>query len=809
MPWINSAERNSLNLDPVQNHYLYNGLDGCVTYEVFKELEPLLDEYSRKIYTFERELQAPIMDMIQRGVRIDNRLRPVKLQKLREENAKYQAILNEFGQAIWDRNINPESFQQLKALFYDRMGIPPIKVRKGKKWAVSCDREALEKMREQYLITTPIVNLILEIRDNNGLIEMLERGVDPDGRMRCSYNIPGTTTGRLSSSKNIDGTGGNLQNIKETIRDIFIADKGYKMAYTDLEQAESRTTGLLAYIATGLDNYLRACYSGDLHTLVCKLVWPQLSWTGDAKEDRKIADGIFYRIYSYRDMSKKGGHGCLTPDHEVLTPDGWVPISEMPPIIMTWNIHEESTFSTVEQWTNFEYTGTIHEFESNCLSVNMTSDHRIPYTYATRPIKLKTKHFSQINRYLVSEAKNGPKGRIPLGGGYVGGNVNVPARLIAAIMQFGIQKDENTIEFPFTELDQLYQFNQFKILLEKCNIPYSVKHHNGNITVNATLPKFAGAFMFSWTKECLEEFFDEFNYRGNNLNQSQPVRINSDNLEHLTWLQTFARLVGISGTIRQCYTNKTKKYTLSLSRKKFARAENISWKGTPHPNGIQVYCPTVPSSYFYIRRNGKISVTGNSNYGGSDAVIASHLKVKRTVARDFQTNYFAAFPEIKLLHTHIEEQLKTKGYIITPFGRKRYFFSRLTENSTLKEAIAFGPQSLIADMINTTLIDIHRLYMTKKCPVQLLMQVHDAFVFQFPERTEEESISQVLACMMKPLPGFDFSIPADAASGWNWRKQVVKGGKIIENEYGLKKWKSGVPDTRKLQTVQDLIDGLI
>lgn len=117
-------------------------------------------------------------------------------------------------------------------------------------------------------------------------------------------------TGRLSSSSNAFGTGGNLQNITDELRIIYIADLGMKMCVIDLEQAEAREVGWICGVLFGDWRYLDACESGDLHTMNARLIWPQMPWTGDLKADRKLAEAPFYRdIFSFRDMSKRGGHG--------------------------------------------------------------------------------------------------------------------------------------------------------------------------------------------------------------------------------------------------------------------------------------------------------------------------------------------------------------------------------------------------------------------------------------------------------------------------------------------------------------------
>src|SRR5438093_12127542 len=115
---------------------------------------------------------------------------------------------------------------------------------------------------------------------------MLKTEIDPDGRIRTSYNIGGTTTGRLSSSFSEFGTGTNLQNIEEFLRSIFIADEGYKLAYFDAEQGESRCVGWIDWNLFKEGRYMDACEIADIHTSIAQRCWPRRSATGDLKSDK-------------------------------------------------------------------------------------------------------------------------------------------------------------------------------------------------------------------------------------------------------------------------------------------------------------------------------------------------------------------------------------------------------------------------------------------------------------------------------------------------------------------------------------------
>jgi DNA polymerase-1 len=287
------------------NEQIYNGLDCCITHEVLNAIRPLGQP---KIYDFARALQAPVLDMMQRGFFIDTYERQKGIEALEIEISRLTILLNRFSYAVWERPLKANSPKMLQDFFFGHMQIPEIWTSKKGERKLSMDREALEKL-DNYFHARPLVATILAIRDAVKQLSVLKTEIDSDGRMRTSYNVAGTETGRFSSSTNAFGSGTNLQNITSSLRKMFVADRGYKICGIDLEQAESREVGWLSGIICGDWSYLDACYSGDLHTLVARTAWPELPWTDDSKRDRAVADTPFYRHLTYRDMAKKLGHG--------------------------------------------------------------------------------------------------------------------------------------------------------------------------------------------------------------------------------------------------------------------------------------------------------------------------------------------------------------------------------------------------------------------------------------------------------------------------------------------------------------------
>lgn len=303
---VNTKSQDFTKLDNEQNEWVYNSLDCCVTSEVWEEMTKTVQPFTWPSYNFVRGMQGPALTMALRGMKIDVGKRNQWIREYEIRVEKLQKQLDKMADAVWGMPLNPRSPDQLKMFFYSTMRLPEqMKYDKQKKMrVVSCDRKALEAL-EVYFHARPFIKHILRIRDYSKKIATLKTGLDNDNRMRTSYNVCGTETGRWSSNENAFGTGTNFQNWTDELREIFVADQGYKMAYIDGEQAESR---VVAYLS-GDENYIRACESGDLHTAVAQMVWPDLGWTGDLREDRAIAEQKCYRDFSYRDLSKRLGHG--------------------------------------------------------------------------------------------------------------------------------------------------------------------------------------------------------------------------------------------------------------------------------------------------------------------------------------------------------------------------------------------------------------------------------------------------------------------------------------------------------------------
>lgn len=491
---INTATANFDAFDADTQHWVYNGLDCVLTHEIAGNLLAQADNVAMHTYEFSKALQAPVLEMNMRGLRV-NRLRKMKViaditQKIARLEEQLDTLIRE---GVGVEGANWRSPKQLKELLYDIMQLPVQKKRNANGiFAPTTDESALEKL-SSYFIAEPICNHLLLLRGLGKSLGFLRTGVDPDGRMRTQFNIAGTVTGRFASSATDFDTGTNLQNVTESLRSVFVADKGMMFCNIDLEQGDSRNVGALCWNLFADEDekfagaYLDACESTDLHTYVTKLAYKDLPW-GSAP-DREVAEALAYKHYEYRFMSKKLGHG--------------------------------------------------------------------------------------------------------------------------------------------------------------------------------------------------------------------------------------------------------------------------------------------------------------SNYLAQPPMMAKAARIPVAIAKEFQEAYFAAFPCIPAWHTKVFWQLENLGYLISPFGRRRFFFGRPTEGSTRREAVAHVPQSMTGDEINQALLALWR-----SGRVQVMGQVHDSILFQFPEKDRDEIVPWAVELAKTKLileKGREFVVPTEAKTGWNW------GNYSEDNVDGLKKWKGG-DERRRTET---------
>jgi len=236
--------------DSYDRLYLYNAKDAAITMEVFEEQDKELVELGLTdfYYKFVNKFHVAYRDMEQVGLLLDVARNKELKKKYRAEQKEAQDRLN----AVVGRAINVNSPKQIHQLLYGDMDLP-LRKDTSEDTLVALQNNIC-KTEESKSILSDIL-LIRRIRKTLGTY--LEARPDYDGRMRTSYRIVGTETGRTSTTllkapvrpHKIGLAFQTMTKHGETgsdLRSQFIADPGYVFVEIDSSQAEARVVALLA-----------------------------------------------------------------------------------------------------------------------------------------------------------------------------------------------------------------------------------------------------------------------------------------------------------------------------------------------------------------------------------------------------------------------------------------------------------------------------------------------------------------------------------------------------------------------------------
>ena len=257
-------------------------------------LRPKLAERNveRLYYDVELPLCRVLADMETAGFLVDRKA-------LAEYGQTLQTAMDETEQAIYaaaGETFNINSPKQLGAILFEKLGLPHGKKTKTG-WSTNAD--VLEKLRYDAPIVADVLRYRQYAKLKSTYVDGLLKVIDPDGRVRTSFQMTVTATGRLSSTEP------NLQNIPtrtelgSQLRRMFTAPEGCVLVDADYSQIELR---LLAHIAG--DTEMQAAFrSGeDFHTVTASRVFhvsPEEVTPEMRRRAKAVNFGIVYGISAF------------------------------------------------------------------------------------------------------------------------------------------------------------------------------------------------------------------------------------------------------------------------------------------------------------------------------------------------------------------------------------------------------------------------------------------------------------------------------------------------------------------------------
>lgn len=316
---------------PPSEMYPYAAADAVYTYRLYHALRELLDEEppSREGYPSPYEMYAGLLvpaanalaHVEERGVKVDLG----KLASITEdyhhrtlETAKLASTqLGDARIVLKDPNtFNPNSSQQVARVLYTPqaeggLGYPLPPHRRGKKPdSRPTDEEAIHHLqrweKDNGKPPNPFLDTVLDYRSLvhtratylDGIWELLELNSPHDYRLRGHFHLPGTTSGRLSSSQP------NMQNMpaRSVIKNMFVARPGYVLCNADYRRLE---VGVLAWYSRD-PALMRDFLADDFHWNVASKVFADVvADMASARTDVEALTAVARKYAVFTEMAQR------------------------------------------------------------------------------------------------------------------------------------------------------------------------------------------------------------------------------------------------------------------------------------------------------------------------------------------------------------------------------------------------------------------------------------------------------------------------------------------------------------------------
>jgi hypothetical protein len=200
----------------IEQLWRYNCEDCLRTWEIAASQRQVITQLQQEPQVaLKMKVNDLCLRMMHRGVRIDLSRRGAMSFELQQALIELEHELLTIIPQDWittkSKKMWYRSGTQTKFVFSELLGFQLPKHRKtGRPTSGKEGRQQLEKRYPEYTGLFKRLRLHASAANAHGVINS---GLDPDGRMRCSFNPGGTETHRLSSSTNAFGRGTNLQNL--------------------------------------------------------------------------------------------------------------------------------------------------------------------------------------------------------------------------------------------------------------------------------------------------------------------------------------------------------------------------------------------------------------------------------------------------------------------------------------------------------------------------------------------------------------------------------------------------------------------
>lgn len=327
-----------------------------------------------------------------------------------------------------------------------------------------------------------------------------------------------------------------------------------------------------------------------------------------------LSNGSTIRFFS---TGMKSGGKCLTPDHDVLSEDGWKPISEVTSgeRIMSWKPNGEYYWGEVSESHEYYFDGELVSHEGKQISFRATPNHKFATKTRAPNAEWKDTYAEDLKDYFVPTGGHVSSAGAPCtysweemelwgwwlaeGSGFIGKMARISqtkehgrARIIELAERLGLH----------------YTTPQKEIRIE-----WRPPIYSGTNAYNKFIPR-------ELFEEAAKNSLMEGLLGGDGWIRKKGWEYSSSSFQLANDVQELAVRMGLRANIREKiiryvpvggglanrhWVVSAYDYKQSILNKAYLQRESYQGK---------VHCVTVPESgYFLVRHNGLVHVTGNSD----------------------------------------------------------------------------------------------------------------------------------------------------------------------------------------------------
>ncbi len=178
----------------------------------------------------------------------------------------------------------------------------------------------------------------------------------------------------------------------------------------------------------------------------------------------------------------------------------------------------------------------------------------------------------------------------------------------------------------------------------------------------------------------------------------------------------------------------------------------------------------------YERTVGKLRNHSGNYMAGPGVMVAKALKdgisgITWEFSKQIIASTFLNIPGLQKWWRCVEMELQRSRVLTTCLGRKRIFFGRLDDNTTIRDAVSWEPQSTVGEITNMILVELFRV-LDKDC--KIIIQNHDEVVVDTPKHKVDYVKMHMQRASIIPLyvAGLNekpLVIPIEITVGLNWK----------------------------------------